>query len=394
MCNWKKMTKTGKRIAAALLSVALIAGSGMAARADELPAVGENPSQSEITPDVTVPGESTPGVPVPGADGTLVLDGVEYVRSVYTNEWVTKEQAGVRPIAVMMPTDKIAQPSYGIGNAKILYEIMEEGEISRQMAIIDNWVGLEKIGNIRSCRLYYIPEATEWDPILVHFGGVFYMMYRIAEQDIDNLSGTSEYGTGGSAPGSKYFYRTSDKKAPHNAYISSAGIINASAELGYSLAIRPEYYNAQHFQFAQGVNTLEQYGAAAIPAKQVDLSKIFTYTKSAFVYNEADGLYYKSLHGKPQTDGLTGQQLAFANIIIQNTRWEALNGTKYLGFQNCDTTMDGYYITKGKCIHIMWSKTSDHEVTHYYDDFGNEIQLNEGKTYIAVAQAGRVPLMK
>ena len=45
-----------------------------------------------------------------------------FVRSVYTNEWIPAEQAGVRPIAVMMPTDRIAQPSYGISNAKILYE--------------------------------------------------------------------------------------------------------------------------------------------------------------------------------------------------------------------------------------------------------------------------------
>ncbi len=65
-----------------------------------------------------------------------------FVRSVYTNEWITAQQALTRPIAVMMPTDKSAQPSYGISSAKILYEIMEEGEISRQMAIIDDWTGL------------------------------------------------------------------------------------------------------------------------------------------------------------------------------------------------------------------------------------------------------------
>ena len=39
-------------------------------------------------------------------------------------------------------------------------EIMEEGEMSRQMAIIDNWQGLDRIGNIRSCRDYYISLGT------------------------------------------------------------------------------------------------------------------------------------------------------------------------------------------------------------------------------------------
>ena len=314
-----------------------------------------------------------------------------YVHSVYTNELVPVAQAALRPIAVMMPTDKIAQPSYGIGSAKVLYEIMEEGEISRQMAIIDTWQGMQKIGNIRSCRLYYIPEATEWDPILIHFGGVFYMKEMITRPDINNLSGTSQYGTGGGAPGSGAFYRTDDRKAPHNAYISATGIASAAGQLGYSLNVRPEYYKPQHFLFAEGVNTLAQY-ADAKQANTVDLSQIFTYTKSAFTYNPSDGLYYKTLHGKAQTDGLTGQQLSFANILIQNTKWVNLDG-KYLAFANYDIE-DGYFCTKGKAIHVNWVKSGDYEPTRYYDDFGNEIQLNTGKTYIAIAQKGRSPIFK
>ena len=56
-----------------------------------------------------------------GASFGVKADEVPMVRSVYTNEPVTEAQAAQRPIAVMMPTDKIAQPSYGIGNAEILY---------------------------------------------------------------------------------------------------------------------------------------------------------------------------------------------------------------------------------------------------------------------------------
>ncbi|MBQ9928297.1 MAG: DUF3048 domain-containing protein [Lachnospiraceae bacterium] len=312
----------------------------------------------------------------------------QQVRSVYTNELIPASQAVWRPIAVMMPTDKSAQPSYGIGNAKVLYEIMEEGNISRQLAIIDNWQGLERIGNIRSCRDYYIHIATEWDPILIHFGGVCYMQDRITAPDINNLSGTYEYGVGGEAPGSGKFYRTSDRKAPHNAYISAEGIISASEKLGYSLSTRPEYYNTTHFNFANGVNTLEQY-PGAIPGNVIDLSDVFSYTKSYFTYNPETGLYSKSIHGKAQTDGLTGEQLTFSNVIIQNTNWAKRDAKGYLAFQTNDSTMDGYYFTKGRGIHITWKKTSDHEPTRYYDDNGNEIQINEGKTYIAIAQAGK-----
>ena len=254
--------------------------------------------------------------------GAVVPAGVvqaEETRSVYTHEIILPEQALTRPIAIMMPTDKVAQPSYGISNAKVLYEIMEEGDISRQMAVIDDWQGLSKIGNVRSCRAYYIPQATEWDPILIHFGGVVYMKDRISLPDINNISGTYEYGVGGAAPGAGSFFRTSDRKAPHNAYISANGITKAAQQQGYSLTIRPEFYNAKHFTFAQGVNTLEQYGEAAAVANTINLGQIFPYTKSAFTYDPATGLYKKTIHGKAHVDGNNNQQLAFANVIVQRS---------------------------------------------------------------------------
>lgn len=328
---------------------------------------------------------------VPGTNAQTAGLPAGYVRSIYTNEPVTAAQAGLRPIAVMMPTDRSAQPSYGISHAKVLYEIMEEGEISRQLAIIDDWQGLSRIGNVRSCRAYYIPIATEWDPILIHFGGVWYMRDRITMPDINNLSGTSEYGTGGSAPGANRFFRSSDRKAPHNAYISAAGITEACAELGYSLTIRPGFYNGSHFTFAAGVNTLDQYGAAAAPAGTISLADIFPYTKTGFIYNPATGLYDKTIHGGAHRDA-DGTQLSFANVIVQNTSWVKLDDGGYLAFGNYDTTQDGWYFTKGKAIHITWQKTADYLPTKYYDDAGNEIQLNQGKTYIAVAQLGRLPV--
>ena len=309
-------------------------------------------------------------------------------RSVYTNEPVSSAQANTRPIAVMMPTDRAAQPSYGIGKADILYEIMEEGGISRQMAIIPNWQGMSRIGNLRSCRLYYIYAAKEWDPILIHFGGVAYMKGVINGADMNNLSGTYEYGVGGKAPGAGYFFRTSDRSAPHNAYISASGIQKAAMQQGYSLNLRAGYYNPTHFKFASGVNDLSQY-TGAVNASTVDLSEVFPYSKSRLVYNAGDGKYYKSIHGGPQKDAITGQQISFANVIVQNTKCKTLDKKGYLGFAMIDGEEDGYYFTKGKGIHIHWRKAGDYTPTRYFDDMGNEIQLNTGKTYIAVAQKGK-----
>ena len=328
---------------------------------------------------------------VPAVSGTDTVLADEQVASVYTGELVSAAQASQRPIAVMVPTDKAAQPSYGIGNAKVLYEIMEEGEMSRQMAIIDDWQGLDRVGSIRSCRDYYITIAKEWDPILIHVGGVHYMADKITAPDVNNLSAAREYGTGGGAPGSSAFFRSTDRKVPHNAYVSGEGVTKACNDLGYSLATRPEYYNASHFQFAPEGNTLEQYDGA-VPGNTIDLSDIFPYTRSSLTYNPETGLYAKNIHGQAQVDSLTGNQLTFANVIVQNTKWSKRDAKGYLAFQTVDSTCDGYYFTKGKGIHITWKKTSDYSPTRYYDDNGVEIQLNAGKTFIAVAQQGRTLL--
>ena len=59
-----------------------------------------------------------------------------------------------------------------------------------------------------------------------------------------------------------------------------------------------------------------------------------------------------------------------------------------------DTTRTGYYVTQGKAIKVRWEKTSDYEPTRYYDMDGNEIELNTGKTYIAIIQEEKEPSFK
>jgi len=318
--------------------------------------------------------------------------GADYVRSSLTNEWVKKDVANSRPIAVMMPTDSEAQPQYNIGNAGVLYECMEEGSISRQMAIIEGWQDLTQIGNIRSCRRYYIYPSMEWDSILVHFGGVFYMQDLITRSDINNISGTLEYGTGGKAPGSSAFFRTSAHAAPHNAYTSGTKLTSAIESLGYEKNHRSQYWKADHFTFttASKPNTLSSYSDAQTATK-INLTDVFPVTKSALQYDATKGVYYKWLHNAKQVDAATGQQLSFDNVIIQFTDYQVLDGKGYLAFNMVDSGKSGYYCTKGKCIPITWTKTSDYTPTKYYDANGKEITLNTGKTYIAVAESGTSP---
>lgn len=306
------------------------------------------------------------------------------VRSPLTNEWVDEATASLRPLAVMVPNDKGALPHYNLSNADILYECLVEGEITRLMAVYGDWTDLERVGNIRSCRDYYIYWAFEWDALYVHAGGPFYIDEVIGRKDTHNINALT-------AP-SGVFYRTTDRSAPQNLYLDGADIYAEASRLGYPLEARADYVNNdEHFQFASKTapNTLEQYSDAKA-AKKIDLTNAYPTTQTWFEYNEEDGLYYRfqKPSGGAHIDQATGEQLAFKNVLVQFAYHEVRDAKGYLAFQCIDSTKDGWYFTNGKAIHVNWKKTSDYDATRYYDDNGNEIELNTGKTMICIVQDG------
>ncbi len=307
------------------------------------------------------------------------------VRSRLTNEWVDEAVANTRPIAVMTPNESSAVPHYNLSKASIIYEANVEGRMTRMMAIYEDWDDLDKIGNIRSLRAYYAYWAFEWDAYIVHFGGPFFINDLLAQPNTQNINGNLGDDTA--------FFRTTDRKAPHNAYASGEGIQEVIEHKGYDLSYRG-LSDDNHYQFTSksNPNTLEQYGEYAQTATYIDMSGCYPLTRCYFEYNEEDGLYYRSQHLSGSTDGphidaATGEQLCFKNILVQNIKQEDL-GEGYLAFQCHDTTRDGWYFTNGKGIHVTWEKTSDYGATRYYDDDGNEITLNTGKTMVCIVEDG------
>lgn len=308
------------------------------------------------------------------------------VRSRLTNEWVDKTTANTRPIAVTIPNESSAIPHYGLAEASILYEANVEGRMTRMLAIFEDWTDLEKIGNIRSLRTYFGYWSFEWDAFLVHYGGPFYIDDLLALDTTQNINGIT-------AEDNSAFKRVTDKKDPHNVYTSGEDILNAINKKGYELNYRG-LADAKHYNFTTKAkpNSLMQYGTNAETATYIDMSGCYPLTRCYFEYNEEDGLYYRSQHlsgstDGPHIDGATGEQLKFKNIIIQNTYHEELSDG-YLVFQCHDTTRDGWYFTNGKGIHITWEKTSDYGATRYYDDNGDEIVMNTGKTMVCIVEDG------
>lgn len=305
----------------------------------------------------------------------IEVDGL--IRSYLTGEMVPVEQGNRRPLAIMMSNDKDALPQYGINRAGVVYEAPVEATMNRYMAIIEDYDDLDRIGSVRSCRTYYTYFAREFDAIYAHFGqSTFAKPYL---KNVDNINGID--GNGGLA-----YYRSKDRRSPHNAYASADGIQKAIGKLGYSQEYDEDYNG--HFQFSvkepvvlEGEGTREAW----------KVTPGYPLNKPWFEYHEDDGLYYRYQYGAPHK-GNEGQ-IAVKNIIIQYCAAGYYADTAYRNI-NVHEASWGYYVTDGRAEDITWKKDGEFGVTHYYGADGEEIQLNPGKTWICICTTNDMGVAK
>lgn len=316
--------------------------------------------------------------PVEIGDGTI--------RSSLTGKEVSAEVKNTRPVAVMINNIQAAIPQTGIAQADIMYECMVEGTITRLMALYEDYSGLKKIGPVRSARTYYVYLANEWMAIYGHFGQCNFANPYLDHGITDNLNGVKGSGVG-------VFYRTTDRKAPHNAYTSTEGLDYGIDKQGYLRTIdqqlkrlEPNFADTfgteykEHFRFAGDDETITNEGGFA--ANYVYPG--FRYSDSEFTYNEEDGLYYHYQYGKKHIDTIGNTHLAYDNIILQFADKNNIMDTPYLDYHLYGEEGTGYYITKGKAVPITWSKPVEWAPTIYTDADGNQLKINQGKTWISL----------
>lgn len=302
-------------------------------------------------------------------------------RSELTNEWIDESLKDQRPIAVMVDNEKVALPHYGLTEADILYEMMnstKNDRITRFMAIVKDWGAIEQFGSIRSTRSTNIYLVGEWNAVLCHDGGPYYVMGNntgfaglIKEKDyVDNFSGT--------------FSRVNNgKKREYTEYICSGDLEKNFDSKKYSKEYN-EHYPGPHFTFSDTEIDLAD-GAGAFDCAEIELP--FPHNKSKLIYNETTGTYdyyeYGEAHRDPQHDNA---QLTFENLLIQSCSFVRLDDNGYMVYNVVDNSGNsGYYITNGKAIKVTWYKANDTAPTKFYDNStGEEIKLNTGKTYIAI----------
>ena len=273
-----------------------------------------------------------------------------------------------RPIAVMIDNHNLAWPQAGLNQAYMVYEIIVEGGETRLMALFKG-VDLEKIGPVRSARHYFIDYAMENDAIYVHFGQSPQAENDIKRYSIDDINGISEDGT--------TFWRVKDKYAPHNAVTNTEKLLQSAKNKKYKTTSTKE--SILNY-VTDEVNLEEGQEAINVTIPHSDLQKV------QYTYDSENKVYKRFARNKAQTDWNTGEAVTTKNIIITFCDNYTLSDSENKGRQGLKNigTFDGYYITNGKAIKIQCEKTDREEQTIYKDMNGNEIQVNDGNTFVNI----------
>ncbi len=367
-----------------LATVAIVIAMGVLAGCGEAEQTQGTPTEPVILEEEPLSKPSEPEAESESSEEPEVIPENSY-RSELTNEWIDESLKDQRPIAVMVDNEKTALPHFGLTEADVVYEIMNStanDRITRFMAIVKDWGNITQFGSIRSVRPTNFMLAAEWNAVICHDGGPFYINDWVAKSYTNNFSGGfARFSNGKATEFTEYLtYDTYNNPTTGKSF---DGLKQRFEKSKYTTTYN-DNYPGPHFTFAEGG---VDFSSRTDAVKAVTIELPFKHNQSTLKYNEETKTYDYYEYGQQHLDAAHDDApLTFTNVILQDTTFSELDSNGYLIYNAIDTSgRSGYYITEGKAIEITWKKAGETAVTVYYDkETGEEIELNTGKTYISL----------
>jgi hypothetical protein len=258
----------------------------------------------------------------------------------------------------------------GLDKAMIIYEIIVEGGITRLMAIYKD-ADVSRIGSVRSSRHYFLDYALENDAIYVHIGWSPQAKSDITSLGVDNINGLYD----------SAFWKDNSLNisTEHRSFTSTDKIASAVSSKNYRTTTNKDLllnYSADEVDLSNM--------DGAIVANNISI----TYSSSVvsqYKYDETTKRYLRSVNGVAHKDYVSGEQYSFKNIITYQLDNSSISGDKK-NRQDINTVGSGtgYYITDGYAVPITWEKSSRSSQTIYKYMNGEEIDVNDGNTFIQI----------
>jgi hypothetical protein len=298
---------------------------------------------------------------------------------------------GKRITAVMLNNVPSARPQNGIGEAKILLEIKVEYNVTRLMAMFEDYAQIPRTGGLRSVRDQFLQLLIPSRGFLVHEGPAEYthpVNYMLREYEYQDFDITRAYSG---------FYVDVDRSRTTNSYswydISADGIKAAIEARG--LDDYRSYASSSFFDFQSYNEPPRVPGDGAVSS--VEVGHVPPYYVSYFDYDAAAGRYGMSMHNsasgrREQTvDNNTGQQLFFDNMVVLFAPMP-MYPASILPKVDYGIGGVGYYFSQGGWELFIWRKgPANYPLLLYTMDEESMLKINPGTTYLAVLDDALLP---
>lgn len=273
---------------------------------------------------------------------------------------VADEAATKRQVtAIMLENSLDSRPQSGIKPAGVIFEAIAEGGITRFVTLHqENRPQL--IGPVRSLRPYYIDWLAPFDAAVAHVGGSANALKEIRNgqyKDIDQFFAGS------------YYWRSTDRVAPHNVYTSFDKLDALNQSKGFTSSV------------FSGFPRKTDSPATVKNATTINVNISSATYNSAYTYDTATNSYIRSEGGKPHTDREAGQLTP--KVVI------AIKVPTQIGFEdgyreqmNTNGAGQAYIFQDGQYIAGFWRKDTKKDQIRFYDQAGIPIALNAGQTWI------------
>ena len=183
------------------------------------------------------------------------------------------------------------------------YEIAAEGNVTRFLALFQSELPAE-IGPVRSARDYFVHISKGLDAFYVAHGYSPDAKQLIDNRVVDNVNGMQYDGT--------LFWRSKDRKAPHNSYISGDNIIAAAEKTNSSMEISV----LPAFSFHESIEDANIGDSVSSIVVRYGSDPNFT---STYAYDVEKGIYSRTVNGNLTVDKANDKQLELANIVLLET---------------------------------------------------------------------------
>lgn len=287
--------------------------------------------------------------------------------SPLTGEKVKDEATTKLPVTgVMIENSPDARPQSGLHDAGVVYEAIAEGGITRFMALYQESKP-QLIGPVRSVRQYDLDWLRPYNAGLAHVGGSAAALKIIRSgspwRDLDQFFN------------SQYYWRSTDRYAPHNVYASFKRLDAMNKAKGYKTS-----------SFT-GFTRADGKPAAKPDAAHIAINFSSALFNTAYIYNAKTNNYTRYQAGavhKDREKGAITPSVVIAMHVDESTIFQD-------GYRQRIVTSGSGKATifqNGTAENVTWHKANQASQLYFTDNAGKTVALDRGQTWIAAVPNG------